>query len=342
MKESNEREIVLVKDGLDGLAGNAGSVSMLKKAIAQGKLAHAYIFTGPVGVGKRTAACALCQALHCKKKPFTGCGVCSTCSRIQRGLHPDYVVVEPERKWILVNSIRELSARIELGSFEGSAVVAVVNRADSMNTAAANALLKTLEEPRPGTYLILTTAALHSLPATVRSRCRMLRFGPLEEEQIKKIVKERTVVDDERAAAAARMAEGSLGRAFELSEEEGWKADRDRIVELVRKVGVHPTPEGLFELSEDLVKNIDDLKPFLDGLRRAFRDLVWWGLEGGAYRRRVLDPELIKLMPGDIIGRPPLTFLTWMRVVDRSLSALRANANRRLTMEQMVIELAER
>lgn len=342
MNELQEKEAPLLKNGLDGLVGNKKSVELLKQGLNTGRVAHAYLFSGPTGVGKKTAASALCQAFNCKEMELVGCGVCSSCSRIQRGLHPDFVVIEPEKNKIVVKQIRELTKRAELGPFEGSALVIVLAPADAMNISAANALLKTLEEPRPNVYFVLTTAAAHALPATIRSRCQMLRFGPVEDSLVKKVVVERTALEKERAGLVARMAEGSLSRALFLGEEKGWREERDKIVELINHVGVRPSAKSLFETGEDLVKNVGEMEPFLEGVRRALRDLVWWGLEGGRYRDRILDPELIGMLPEDVLKRSPLCFLTWLRVVDRALGSLRAFANKRLTIEQMIIELAER
>lgn len=328
--------------GLEGVCGHARIVDFLRTSLGGGKLAHAYLFAGPTGVGKRTTGVALAQAFHCSERPGAGCGECMPCSRIARGLHPDHVEVRPEQRSIKVSQVRDLEARAELGPHEGPALVIVIAPADRMTLAAANALLKTLEEPRPNVHFVLTAAAPHSLPATIRSRCQLLRFGPVETTEVRRFLVDRMGVEEERADLAARLAEGSIGRAVQLSEEEGLGSHRDRVVEVLKKTGVRPKPTALFDLAEQLAGLKDELGPFLDFLQLSLRDLVWNGIGEGSARERVLDTELLDELGEEVAGYPPEVYLSWRRVVQRAQKRLLANANKRLTLEQMLIELAER
>ncbi|HEY5863202.1 MAG TPA: DNA polymerase III subunit delta', partial [Casimicrobiaceae bacterium] len=145
---------------------------------------HALLLTGPRGIGKRALALEFARGLLCESPRAGGgaCGECSSCRYVAAGQHPDLRVVEPVAvdddgvatpvEWIAVDSIRALIDWAQLTSHRRVAKVAVIEPAERMNAAAANALLKTLEEPPPSTYLILVSAAPGRLPATVRSRCR--------------------------------------------------------------------------------------------------------------------------------------------------------------------------
>jgi len=147
---------------------------------------HALLLTGPPGIGKRTLALCVARALLCETPRADGdaCGTCASCRYAAAGQHPDLRLVEPvsvdeegtvtPQEWIQVDAIRGVIDWAQLTSHRGVAKVAVIVPAERMNVAAANALLKTLEEPPPDTYLILVTAAPGRLPATVRSRCRVV------------------------------------------------------------------------------------------------------------------------------------------------------------------------
>ncbi len=143
-----------------------------------GQLPHAILFTGPDGVGKYELSQAFAWSLLCKSPSETGrpCGQCSGCNLLLAGNHPDYRVIEPEEegKAIRIDVIREFIEKERTTSHAGGYKLVLIRPADAMNQAAANSLLKTLEEPVSGTIIILISANPSRLPATIRSRCRMI------------------------------------------------------------------------------------------------------------------------------------------------------------------------
>jgi DNA polymerase-3 subunit delta' len=146
--------------------------------LQSGELPHALLITGPDGVGKRRFAAQLVRALLCERRGGDGhaCGACHGCGLSKAGTHPDLWTVGPleDSQVIKIDQIRELCAALTLASRQGGVKVAVIDPADRMNTAAANSLLKTLEEPTARTLLLLVTARPSRLPATVRSRCQVI------------------------------------------------------------------------------------------------------------------------------------------------------------------------
>lgn len=147
---------------------------------ASGRLPHALLLCGMRGVGKQHFAAGFAQALLCEQPVTDGraCQACRSCLLFRAGTHPDYQRITPleEGKSILIDQIRELNASLTLKSHAGGYKIAVLRPADHMNSAAANALLKTLEEPPPHTLLMLITSRPAALPATVRSRCQRMNF----------------------------------------------------------------------------------------------------------------------------------------------------------------------
>ena len=157
-----------------------------------GRLGHAQLFCGPARLGKRDVAVRLARRVLCESpRGAEACGACRSCRLFEAGTHPDYRFVSfiPNREGtklrteIVIDQMRELSAQLSLTPQFGRAQVAIVDPADAINNAAANALLKTLEEPVPGRYLWLVTAHPARLSATIRSRCQRVEFRlpPLEE-----------------------------------------------------------------------------------------------------------------------------------------------------------------
>lgn len=152
----------------------------LQQAHAAGRMPHALLLHGSVGLGKHAFATALAQWLLCRRPGERACGECNACRQFAAGSSPDFVTVAPleDKKTISVEQVRELIETLSLTSHAGGFRAAVIEPADAMTPSAANALLKTLEEPPGSTVLLLVSARPARLPATVRSRCRLIRFTP--------------------------------------------------------------------------------------------------------------------------------------------------------------------
>jgi DNA polymerase III subunit delta' len=221
------------------VVGHRRLVGLLARSVAQDLLPPSLIFAGPRGVGKRLTALATAQALNCTASitgettqtskladagrasnsswPIDACGKCPACSRIARGIHPDVMVVEPgESGSIKTEQVRECIERAAYRPFEGRRRVVIIDDADSLVVTAQNALLKTLEEPPSSSMFILVSARSDSMLPTVLSRCPRLRFRPLSSADITvALIARGHGEQDARSMAAA--ADGSLGRALEMS-----------------------------------------------------------------------------------------------------------------------------
>jgi DNA polymerase-3 subunit delta' len=273
------------------------AVETLRRALASGRVHHAYLFDGPDGVGKERAAFGLAQSLVCERRA-TGsadaCGLCSACQRaIPRGMrarsesssapppsgrrgesrseerrpaHPDVIVLErglydpsaigrrsPEAQEISIDQVRTLVlARAAFPPYEGRAKVFIVRRADELSPAAANALLKTLEEPGRRTHFVLLSSSVDSLLPTVRSRTQRVRFAPLPDETVAELLVEHGL-DLARAAQVARLAGGSMAAALVLSDADDSAAREDFVSRAVAAVDArHLGPA--FDLAEDAKK----------------------------------------------------------------------------------------
>lgn len=230
-----------------GVRGHLDAQAALARALARGQLHHALVLVGPRGVGKATFARGLACALLCPQRPGLGCGACSTCQRVLGGNHPDVNWLVPDGKagTISVDSARACHLRQVHAPYEGPAHVIIVDPADALGEGAGNALLKTIEEPRPGIHFLLLTTNLQGMLPTILSRSLPVRVGRLEDEIVAAILDERAAeVPAERREMSALLAEGSAGVALELAAD----PTLERCLELLRQalLAVQRGPAAIF------------------------------------------------------------------------------------------------
>jgi DNA polymerase-3 subunit delta' len=268
----------------------------LERALASGRVHHAYLFTGPDGVGKELAAFGLAQALVCERREDgegRACGACSACVRavprthtgeVRTPVHPDVVVLErglyapqaigrrtAETQDISIDQVRTLVlARAAFAPHEGQAKVFVIRRAEELSPSAANALLKTLEEPGARTHFVLLTSQPDALLPTILSRTLRVRFAPLPEEIVAELLDARGVAKA-RAREVARLAAGSVEVGEALADPEESEA-RQRFVARALDAVASPAIEPVLALAEDAKKEKDRLPVRLAALAAALAD----------------------------------------------------------------------
>lgn len=209
---------------LSELIGQDAARTALLRALERGHLAHAYLFEGPPGVGKRGAAYGLAMALDCPTAPGRGCGSCEICRRIEAGIHPDVVSFGPSGAGgqIVIDDAKTILALARTRPHEAPARVIVVDDADAMNPSSANCLLKTLEEPLARNHIVLVTSAPDKLLPTIRSRTQRIRFRPLTAEALRAVADRHrpgppaaAPDQEEGLALAVALADGSAARLIE-------------------------------------------------------------------------------------------------------------------------------
>ena len=204
----------------EDFAGQSAHIARLRGDFARHAFVHAYLFSGPRGTGKKSVArlCAMAMLCRGEDKP---CGACGPCRRVLSGTHPDVhtVVPEKDKKTIGVDALRDVIDEVSTKSLEGSAKAMIFPEAERMTPAAQNCLLKTLEEPPAGTVFFLMTDQPGALLPTVVSRCRVIRFHPLSQEQTEARLRA-LGLGAQDAARRARMAEGCVGQALAIDEEQ--------------------------------------------------------------------------------------------------------------------------
>lgn len=322
------------------ICGQDRPVRLLRRAWASGRLAQAYCFTGPAGVGKRSTAVALAQAVTCLSpvtaapggEPLDACGVCRACTRIAAGQHPDVALITPEEKTVItIDQIRRLSERAALRAYEGPVKVWILDPAHEMQEPAANAFLKTLEEPPAGSLFILVTTARSALLPTIRSRCQEVRFTALAEEHLRTILERHG-----RSAGIAAMAGGSAERALAPDASERCAA-RARLVEEVWSA-LDSLP-ALLDQAERLAKDRETLEDALEALLVFTRDAAVAGM----------GPSAPPLLPAErraevarVTGEAPLAAVLQVHAAQRDAQqALAWHAQPRFAAERMLLRMRQ-
>lgn len=212
------------------IKGQDIAIKALEGILEQGQVVGSYLFAGPDGVGKCTAAIELAKALNCIAKPRADLCDCPACKKIDSGNHPDVFIVLPEGASgsIKIGKIRDIIYEASLKPYEGKKRVFIINDAEAMTEEAQNALLKLLEEPPQNHILILTSSNPGGMLPTVLSRCKVLKFYNLRREEIQALLETRGL-EDKEASLFAHMAMGSPGRAIAFKEKDITEA-RDQLV----------------------------------------------------------------------------------------------------------------
>ena len=212
------------------IVGQRMAVSILKRALEQGA-SHAYLFSGPPGSGKSEAAVAFAASLAC---PDDGCGECGTCRRVTGGVHPDVEIVAPEGNFIRKEEITEINLHAAYRPYEARAKVYIFLEAESFNDQAANAFLKTLEEPPAHVHFLLVTDRPEKLLPTIVSRCQPVGFSPVPIPVLTADLVSRHGLAENEAALLARVSSGNLTQARELATSESARRQRAGLLDLAR------------------------------------------------------------------------------------------------------------
>jgi len=266
----------------DNFIGNEDAAAYLRQNIAEDKFPHAVIFSGAEGVGKRLAAEICAAALLCENtRDGSACGCCDNCMLTAAHTHPDLYIVEAEEtktaRNIKIGQIREMQSAASLLPINSSRRVVIIDGAELMNNAAANCLLKTLEEPPGQTIFILLTANRSNLLMTIRSRCRTVHFEKFSAEQIRDVLLSRGVEEPD-AEKFASVANGSLGHAFSLKDSGGAEL-RDKALDVLNKlIANRLTNEEIFTAGSKFSEwSREKFANFIVQLQRLLRDVCFVG-----------------------------------------------------------------
>jgi DNA polymerase III subunit delta' len=343
------------------IVGHRRLLTLLSRAVARDTLPPALLLAGPAGVGKRRAALAIAEAVNCLKPQqavvsgfsrtegagdfaHDACGECPACRRIQRGVHPDVIVIEPgDMGSIKIEQVRDVIDRAEYRPFEGRRRVVVIDEADALMPAAQNALLKTLEEPPSASVFVLVSSIPDALLPTVRSRCSRLRFASLSTAEVTEVLRRDHEYSEQDARAVAVDAEGSVGRALQAESADLVEAREgaQRLLEYTARAG---DPSRRLDAARDVtakkstsVGERDQLAACLRALGSLLRDvsILSAGGDRGLIGNSDLESQLASLAKSFDARRSASAYVA----VDEALAALERNASPKIVADWLVLQL---
>lgn len=254
------------------IIGHQQIVEQLQHTVASDRIAGAYLFVGPVGVGKETVAHYFAQLIFCQQEthPPTACGTCLACRKMDSANHPDLQFIRPDGSTLKIGQIRELQKQIIYEPLEASRKIYILTDVERMTDEAENCLLKTLEEPPAASVLILLTSNMRALLPTTRSRCQILQFHPMPAQELAKVLVEQFAVASEQATALAIAADGAIGTA--LTRLEKGEVYTEEVPQILKETD----PLAAFRLAEHFKDNPETLGELVTW----YRDLLF--LQQGA------------------------------------------------------------
>ena len=321
------------------IKGQQKTVAILRNALVKDRLAHAYLFIGPEGVGKRLTALTLAKAMNCQVPPQPGdcCEKCPPCIKINSSNHADIIVVEPEGGFIKIDQVREMQKRLRFRPMEGGRRACLIDPADQMKAEASNALLKILEEPPRDTHLFLITARPHQLLSTILSRCQWVKFKPLSRPDIAQILKKDRALDEEKAHFYASLAGGSVGQAVALSD----RVDFQKRLDWLQVFSNLPqkSTEEVFETCERLAKEEEDIGDLLDLWKIWVRDLVVFKAQGNRAKEGLINHDLLPVVEKDAAKASFDRLEEIFNLISETQRSLAHNVNKQLALETLMLEI---
>lgn len=313
------------------IIGLDGTLGLLRRSLRSGRVAHAYLFEGIEGCGKKKAALAFIEALFCGKED--GCGTCPSCRKIAALQHPDLHLVEPDGSFIKIEQIRELQKQLSFRPFEAPKKACIIDGAERLNAAAGNALLKTLEEPPGNALLILISASASELLPTIVSRCQQLHFPALPHAAIEQHLLQEGI-PAETAKIAASLAGGSIGKALEVTREESVQRRASLLERLATLSLGNIAP--LFAAAEEQAADKESAREMLELLILFYRDALLYASGGEDLANR----DLLPLIERTARSTPRPRLLEKLQQIEEARQALSRNINTRLALDVLFMRLA--
>jgi len=335
------------------IVGQPHATLLLRSVLRAQRWAHAYLFVGPAGTGRRTLALAFAQLLNCERPgEDDACGSCRTCRRIAAGNHPDVHLLDISAGRFLVavgrdyrgreipiDQIRALQRDASYPPYEGRVKVYIIADAELLSPGAANSLLKVLEEPPPDVVLVLIAETTAPLPATIISRCQLVRCSLIPTAQIARALEERYGTPPERARVLASLSAGRMGRALAWASSPEALARRDHLLDRLVQMEEAALPARL-DAAEELARERDALGELVEIAAIWYRDLAVWkeaqdpGLLVNLDRRAEIA-RWAEALSWDALGRR-------IAAVEAARDSLERNVHPRLLLESLFCKLVPR
>jgi DNA polymerase-3 subunit delta' len=344
----------------DKLVGNNHIKTVLRRLIAQKRVPNSLLFVGEDGVGKRHFALELVKAFVCQNpKNSEACDVCAACRRADKfafpksdknddyekvifSEHSDVGMVIPYKNSILVKAIRDLEREANFRPYEANARFFLIDNAEKLSVAkdnAANALLKTLEEPAATSHIFLITSRPDALLPTIRSRCQTVRFAPIDSGEIESYLLKTKKCAPDDAALLAKLSNGKLGHALKTDLGK-FRERRDQMIKVLESILIKENRAELLRVAEEMndAKNKDGYEASLETLQTLIHDV--WTLKNNANEKILVNVDLISDLRKLAAGVESKRLSAWLSEIENLREGLAINLNRKIATDALFMQMA--
>ena len=312
-------------------------INALKNSITGSTVGHAFIFSGPKGIGKKTVAGIFASTLLCEnRKGFDACGVCMSCQLRENGTNPDFHIIEPFNPSISVEEIRNLQDGICIKPLYSSRKVYIIYESDRMTLQAQNCLLKTLEEPPAYTVIILTTDNYETLLPTIRSRAVRYDFKKNTHDEVRAFLDREFGGDIKNKDFLVSYCDGVIGKTLEISA--SFLTVRDALADIIIKLGNRKTAD-VFEMYDFFEANREDIDLLLNFMVLFYRDFLVLKKTGN--ENMLINSDKKDIILNNVSAFSTREIVRNIELIEQSRRYLKQNANYQLTVEVMLMKLQE-
>jgi len=322
---------------LTEIAGNKRILEYFQRAIKNATLGHAYLFSGPAGVGKSTLAQTICKVLLCKNPEEDGpCGACTSCRKFESGNHPDFHFYEPEGLYFKIDQVRQIIHHASLKPMESQWKTFLLENVHYMREEAANAFLKVLEEPPGQTIFFLISEGSEVLLSTIRSRCQIFEFQPLQPEEIQQWLMKRNQISEQEAIHLSLSTHGSPGKALNANAEQ-YQEIRDKVLVALETAVLPKTYYTLVDAIRAIAVDRTEMAERLLILEELTRDLIL--LRSSISVRLVHEDVRNRLLAMVDTVEPGILDNFYQELLQAREAILKINANISLTLQSLLLPL---
>lgn len=324
---------------LKSLIGQDHAIKILLNSLKGERVAHAYLFLGPQGVGKGTLARAFAQALFCYN-PDDGdsCENCRTCQKVKHNNHPDVHYLEPIGTALKIEQIRDLQKKAYYAPYEGNRKVFIIEQIETMTQEAANSFLRILEEPPGDTVFLLTASGSYGLLPTILSRCQSISLHKIPRQELGGVLQKVKGLEAREAGVMAALADGSIGRALALTEDPALIEERKALGQLMQNLRTEG-PGAALSGAEAWDRPKEEIIPVLDILLLWFRDIL--------IMKRLGEPGLLVNQDmEEILNREKNLYTDKalghiLETIEETKRNISMNANIRLALEVLLLKIQQ-
>jgi DNA polymerase-3 subunit delta' len=341
----------------DKIIGNDRVKEVFKRLINLERVPNSLLLAGEESVGKKQFAFELAKSFLCQK-PLNSesCGECQTCKRAAKfnfpksddrdahkqvifSEHADLGLVIPYNRNILVDAIRDLEKEANFRPYEAKKRFFIIDEADKMNDAASNALLKTLEEPPATSFIFLITSRPDSLLQTIRSRCQIIRFAPVEAKKIEEHLLSTQKFSPTDAGLLSKISRGSVGRAIETDLEK-FRAGREAMLKVLESLFFREDRALLLQIAEEIsdAKYKDEFESRLETLQTLIHDI--WSLHLGKEEENLVNSDVFAELEKFARNSDSKKLSSWMNEIETLRENLNINLNRKIATDALFMQMA--